>query len=99
MSIFAINVKIDQVFEQLAIPTKSFGYNGLHALGIVLPQGDAFPQKGNAARRSSKGCRNADGHPVSMRSMHTSCPARRRAPATELISVTLGGAYAAVPAR
>jgi hypothetical protein len=99
MPIFAINVKIGKRFEQLAVPKKVFGYNEVNAREFVLPQGDVSPHKEDAARRSSMGCRNADGHPASMRSMHTSCPARRRAPATDLTAVTLGGAYAAVPVR
>ncbi|WNC89613.1 hypothetical protein RI103_18365 [Paraburkholderia sp. FT54] len=98
--IFAAVVKIHQGFQSLVIPKFCFRYNGLHAQGIVLPQDDASPSK-MGARIVTQVWAVAllDGHQVSMLSMHTSCPARRRAPATDLTAVTLGGAYAAVPAR
>jgi hypothetical protein len=65
-----------------------------------MPQGDASPSK-MGARIATQVWAVAvvGGHQVSKLSMHTSYPARRRAPATDLNAVTLGGAYAAVPAR
>ncbi|WP_454824452.1 hypothetical protein [Paraburkholderia xenovorans] len=100
LPIFAAEVKIHQGFQSLVIPKFCFGYNGLHAQGTVLPQGDASPSKmGTRIATQVWAVALMDGHQVSMHSMHTSCPARRHAPATELNTVTLGGAYAAVPAR
>jgi hypothetical protein len=97
---FAANVKIRQGFQALVISKFSFGYNALHAQGTVLPHGDASPSKmGTRIAIQVWAVAFVDGHQVSMRSMHTSCPARRHAPATDLTAVTLGGAYAAVPVR
>ncbi|MEC5408796.1 hypothetical protein VOM14_24905 [Paraburkholderia sp. MPAMCS5] len=98
--IFAAMEKIHQGFQSLSDAEFCFGYNALHAQGIVLSQGDASPSK-MGARIATQVWAVAvmDGHQVSMHSMHTSCPARRRAPATTETVVTLGGAYAAVPAR
>jgi hypothetical protein len=67
---------------------------------LCMPQGDASPSKmGTRIATQVWAVAVVGGHQVSMRSMHTSYPARRRAPATDLNAVTLGGAYAAVPVR
>jgi hypothetical protein len=100
LPIFATNVKIHQGFQVLAISKVCFGYNGPHAQETVMSHGDASPSKmGPRIATQVWAVAFVDGHQVSMRSMHTSCPARRHAPATDLTAVTLGGAYAAVPAR
>jgi len=45
LSILAAMVKIHQGFQSLSNADFCFGYNGPHARGIVLPQGDASPSK------------------------------------------------------
>lgn len=66
-----------------------------------MPHGDASPSK--MGTRIATQVWATGVLPVAIRyrmlSMHTSYPARRRAPATDLNAVTLGGAYAAVPVR
>jgi hypothetical protein len=98
--IFAANVRIHQAFHVLGVSKFCFGYNGPHAQVTVLSHGDASPSKMDTRIATQVwAVAFVDGHQVSMRSMHTSCPARRHAPATDLTAVTLGGAYAAVPVR
>src|SRR6266702_3773058 len=98
--IFAASVKIHQGFQSLASQKFSFGYNGRYVQGIVHATQRCVPIKnGREIAIQVWAVAVVDGRQVSMHSMHTSCPARRRAPATDLTSVTLGGAYAAVPVR
>jgi hypothetical protein len=93
-------VKIGQGLQSVTVFKFCFRYNGGHVQVTVLPHGDASPsQMGARIATQVWAVGFVDGHQVSSFSMHTSCPTRRRAPATDLTAVTLGGAYAAVPVR